>query len=59
MLFISQIYYLLEPIFPFRSPYREPYGNAVKVFISRTNDEVYSIPTEIENRLRLFYWIGE
>ncbi len=59
IILISQIFLLFSPLIPFRPPYQEPYGNAVKVFVQQVDNRDNEVISTIADRLRLFYWIGE
>lgn len=56
---LSQLFQLFSTLFLPPSPYRQPYGNAVKVSTNEAWKPI--IPTEMGwlDRLFVFYWMGE
>jgi hypothetical protein len=56
---LSQLFQLFSTLFPFRSPYQEPLGNAVKVSINEEVEQIATTGIGWLDRLFVFYWIGE
>ncbi|WP_156877512.1 DUF4227 family protein [Shimazuella kribbensis] len=55
---LSQLLQLFSYFFPIRSPYQEPFGNAVKVSTMESQQNFIRDSTWLD-RLLVFYWIGE
>ncbi|MCH5584255.1 DUF4227 family protein [Shimazuella sp. AN120528] len=56
---LVQLFQLFSNVFPLRSPYQKPYGNAVKVSTNEAMEPILSPKMSWLDRLVVFYGMGE